>query len=126
MSFTPIYSDLNQKDPKKDLLIYDVNSVLQQITNVLSTHKGDRFFNPEFGTDDDSVLFEIMDDVTTFQMESRIIVPVERWIPIVSLDFGLTKVSPDPDQNRYTVQIVFKIPSLNDTLLSYNGYKTPN
>lgn len=114
-----IYSDLNQYDPTSKQLVTDVKAIDQSITNILATQKMTRFFNPEFGADLDSILFELNDLVTAAKMENWIVNAIERWDPRVTLeDSDVTQV---PDEYKMDVKLIYGIPGLSGANQTYKA-----
>ncbi|WP_455258652.1 GPW/gp25 family protein [Peptoniphilus asaccharolyticus] len=104
-----IYSDLDQSLNSE--YVYNVNAIKQSIKNILSTRKGTRIFNAEFGSDIHKYLFEIMDDHTSFALMNEIVIAVGRWEPRVTIEVGLSGVTADYQNGIYWVNIVFRIKS---------------
>lgn len=83
------------------------DAVKQSILNILLTSSGERFFNYNFGSDINRVLFENMTPQTTNLLKTIIQRTIENYEPrarIVDLI-----VSPSYDDNAYNVSIVFNI-----------------
>lgn len=116
-----LYSDLNQHDPQNTPLLYGIEPIYQSIYNILSTSKGERIFLPEFGADLDNYLFELMTDITAFNILNTIIEAIERWEPRVSLLYGQCSVIPDYDNNKYDVTLVFNVLGLEDESFEVRG-----
>ena len=104
-----LYSDINQKNTTEKILLLDVESVFQSIKNILSTSPGERLFNPEFGSQVESLLFEHIDDITELQMLTFIVEAIERWDDRVEIDLESTNIIGDTLNNRYDVDIAFRI-----------------
>ena len=115
----PIYSDINQVDPTKRSLVYDLDSIYQSIGNILSTRKGTRLFLPEFGSNIEDLLFEPMDDITASKLYDFVIEAIERWEPRVQLDYGRSSVTPNYDKYLYDVTLSFRVLGLEE-----NNYYT--
>lgn len=104
-----IYSDLNQYTPTQKPFVEDVEAVCQSIHNILNTRTTERIFNPEFGSELEDLLFEPMDDITTFRIYRFVVSAIERWDPRVTLNHAQSKVTPFPDDHRYDVFLAFEI-----------------
>lgn len=108
-----IYSDVNNIFPSKSTpKIFDIGSVYQSVLNILSTLKKTRFFLPEFGADLEVLLFEPIDDVTSYQILTFITTAVQRWDPRVRVRTDLSQVIPYPEKNFYDVQLYFEVKGL--------------
>jgi len=83
--------------------VYDFDSVMQSVTTILSTIKGERLMLPEFGSDLKFILFEPMDHITEQLIESEIKDAINRWedrITITRVD-----VTSLYDRNGYAISI---------------------
>jgi len=114
-----IYSDLNSFTASSVPLLYNLDAVYQSLTNLFSTHTGERVFLPEFGFDLEEELFEIIDDVTTVEILRRVVNAVERWEQRVTVDSSRTKIIPDSDNNAYHLTLAFNVIGLEDTSFEY-------
>ena len=104
-----IYTDVNQTTPYEKAKLEDVQAVFQAIENILSTRTTERFFNPAFGIDLESILFDQIDDLTALEIFTRVTNAIQQFEPRVVIDFGQTTVLPDEENNKYDVDIVFFI-----------------
>jgi phage baseplate assembly protein W len=116
-----IYSDLNQSTPTEKVLKYDLNSIMQSLSNILNTRKTERIFNPEFGASLEDYLFEPMDDLTALSIKSTILVEVGKYEPRVKVLPGKSSVIADYDNNRYDVILAFEIIGLGDQTFEFQG-----
>jgi len=76
------YTDIDYKlnTTNKDLrLAKDVEAINNSIRNILNTPKGTIPGNPSFGSELESVLFEVIDDITFSLIKSIIIDELEKW-----------------------------------------------
>lgn len=109
---SPRYSDLNQHTPERVPLVEDYEAVHQSITNILATPKGTRFFNPEFASNVEGLLFEPLDGQVAFLLSVEVLDQITRWDPRVEIVFGESKVTPNYDENVYAAEIYFEIQGL--------------
>lgn len=116
-----IYSDLNQFNPTKKPVLEDIEAVYQSLFNILNTRKGERLFLPEFGIDLDEQLFTLIDDVSSVELQRLIIDGIETFEPRVIIDTGQTLVTPDQDNNRFEIDLVFQIQGITDQTFSFQG-----
>ncbi len=79
------------------------------LINLLLTSKGERVFNPEFGSDLKKVVFEAAseDRDTRTSIQNIITEAVESYIPEVQLT--LIDVAANPDENLITISISYSI-----------------
>jgi phage baseplate assembly protein W len=104
-----LYSDVNQYDPTTKPLLVDVESIYQSLHNILTTQRYERLFNNDFGVDFEDMLFELIDDASALEILRLIAQRIEIYEPRVNLNYSNTEVIPDPDNNRFTVKLVFSI-----------------
>lgn len=104
-----VYSDLNQYEADKQALLTGVYSIMQSITNIISTLVGQRFFLPEFGSQIPTQLFDLMTQETEMQVLNAIVQAIGRWEPRVSIVYNQCKVTALQDVHTYEVTLAFKI-----------------
>lgn len=102
-----IYSDVDQS--LKRNYVVNTDSVKQSIKNILTTRKGTRLFNSEFGSNIHQYLFDLMDEVTAFNILNEVVQAVETWEPRVQVNFGQSSCIPDYTNGIYWVNLVFII-----------------
>ena len=118
-----IYSDINEQVISGTLL-EDIESIYQSLNNILNTIPGERLFNPEFGLDLSSWLFDLMNESNAFSILSEIVGAVNRWEPRVTVDFGNSSVVPNFDENRYDITIYFSVVGLTDQTFEFSALLT--
>lgn len=113
------YSDLNTKfntsNAELNSIVYDLNSIKQNIERLLMTPKGSVPFNREYGTTLYSLLFE--NNVDPADIVAFIYADIEDNEPRVELspaDIYIYKT----DRNTYEVNVTFTVPSLNNVTSS--------
>ena len=96
-----------------DLLVKKEDAAVKQaVVNILMTNKGERLFDPEYGSNVPSYLFDQLDYGTAANIQDAIrecLMNYEPRIRISSLD-----VIPDFDQNGFEVQLAFKVIGRDD------------
>lgn len=117
----PIYSDINQYTPTTKETLPDVESVYQSINNILTTRVGERFFNPEFGSELEELIHEPMDETTVAEIYSYVIHAIERWEPRVRLNYAYCTVEPNYDEQRYDVVLAFTILGFEEQEFEHRG-----
>ena len=101
----------------------DDEAVKQSVKNLVLTNRYERPFQPEFGGDIRSRLFDNFDTMLSDDYENMIKTTIQNFEPRASLDTGVQpiKVTQARDQNGMTVQIRFRnVASLNDVVLDIN------
>lgn len=98
-----------KKHPVTDDLVQvkDKSAIVQSITGLLLTRKGERPFQPELGCDVQNMLFEPLDYASAGALKAEIRQTIERYEPRVSIaKIGCT---PDFDNNGYNVELQYTI-----------------
>ena len=117
MAATLSFKDINitfKKHPvTNDLVVSrDASAIKQAIVNLLLTIKGERGFNPNYGSDIRSYLFEPLDYGTASQITGNIRYTIDRWEPRISvLNLSAT---PNFDDNGFDVEMTYKIRGLDN------------
>jgi phage baseplate assembly protein W len=106
--YSDFYSNFDLEFVKKDLLSYkNEDSVKRSIRNILLTDKGERFFNPTFGSDIRKMLFENFSPSTEQVVADLIKTAIGNHEPRANvIDVN---VSGNPDQNSMYINIVFSV-----------------
>lgn len=100
MSFqsNPISNDL--------VALKDASAIARSIRNLVLTSKGERFFNPNLGSNVSKLLFENLDELTLpiFADEIRLVIETyEPRVEVISIDLDT------PEDNTINVDIVYKV-----------------
>ena len=111
-NLTKIYSDIDFTFTKKPVtadvaLSYDTQAVIRSIGNLLSTKNYDRPFNPDLGSNMDSILFENFSPLTALDLEKEISDMIRNYEPRATLQ-NVT-VNAQEDKNAYNVSLTFFI-----------------
>lgn len=85
----------------------DVNAVKQALKNVLLTQKGEKPFNPNYGSGVYDLLFEPMDYLVSSVMQKEIETTIENYEPRVELID--VECNPNFDLNQYEIRIEFYV-----------------
>jgi len=99
------------------LLASDIDAVKNSIRNIVLTSKGERPFNPEFGSGVAGLLFELADGATAAALESEITASVTRWEPRVSNIS--TRVDDDHERNAYHIEVAFTMSGQLEVVLEF-------
>lgn len=108
-----LYSDVNSNTSYLKPKVFDLDSVIQSITNIITTKRGELLFLPEFGFDDSSYLFEQIDDTGALILFQDIINDIIIWDSRVKLNLQKSSVIPDYDNNSYKANLFFTIEGLS-------------
>ena len=118
------YSDVNQQDPLTQDKIFDLEDLYQSIHNILNTEKGERLFLPEFGTNIQQYLFELLTTATEQMMLFEIMDAVERWEPRVDVISSLSTLRAI-DNHEVFLELAFKIKGKVSDTYMYQSRITP-
>ena len=79
MSFqsNPLNNDL--------IAVKNVNAITRSIRNIVLTTPGEKFFDPDFGSNVSRLLFENVDDITASQIQEEIEFSINNYEPRVKL-----------------------------------------
>jgi phage baseplate assembly protein W len=92
----------------KDLqILKNENAIRRSVRNIVETIPTERFFNSLLGSDVRDSLFEFVDFGTASVIQSQILVAIENFEPRV--DNVVVEVDPQPDQNSFSVTVIFDI-----------------
>jgi phage baseplate assembly protein W len=107
-----LYSDIDFTLKKRPVLgdialSYDNQAIVRSLRNILLTKKFEKLWNPEFGSNIDTLLFENISGVTAAALEKEISVAISNYEPRVNMKSVL--VTPYIDRNAYDVTLTFYI-----------------
>lgn len=105
LSLTFKRNPLNQ-----DLIsIKNETAISRSIRNLILTQKGERFFNPNLGSNISNLLFESMSPIITDQIRDEILSTVRTYEPRVELRDDGVVITPDYEGNSYNITIKYKV-----------------
>jgi len=101
MSFqsNPLNNDL--------IAIKNVNAITRSIRNIVLTTPGEKFFDPDFGSNVSRLLFENVDDITASQIQEEIEFSINNYEPRVKL--LSVEINPDFDNNLFDTIITYEV-----------------
>ena len=104
-----------KKHPVSDDLVTvkDKAAIVQSITALLLTRKGERPFQPELGCDIQNILFEPLDYGSAGIIKAEITEVLNRYEPRISVDSIIC--TPDMMSNGYEVELFYTIIGRDDT-----------
>ena len=117
MAATLSFKDINitfKKHPvTNDLVVSrDASAIKQAIVNLLLTNKGEKLFNPEYGSDIRAYLFEPLDYGTAAQIQRNIAYSVNKHEPRVQIED--LRANPNFDDNGFDVEMTYSVRGSND------------
>jgi len=106
-----------KKHPVTDDLVTvkDKAAIVQAITVLLLTKKGERLFQPDIGCGVQNLLFEPMDYATAGLIKSEIIQTLENFEPRIGVENIIC--TPDFDNNAYEVELYYRIVGRDDAVV---------
>ena len=100
-----------RKDVNKHV---DEQAVINSIKNIILTNHYERPFDPDFGSNIRSMLFENLDSITAISLEREILQAIENFEPRASVS-KVTAI-PDYDNNGYNIKLEFLIVNLTNPI----------
>ena len=99
-----------------------IEAVKNNIRNLLSTHKGERYLQPNIGLNLRKFLFEQFTDELRLQIENDILDTIDFWLPFIQvkdLKVGMSSVTAgNVNNNKLIISVVFNITRDPNTLES--------
>ena len=113
MSFKDININFKKHPVTGDLVVSkDASAIKQAIVNLLLTNKGERPFNPDYGSNIRSYLFEPLDYGTAAQIEQSIRSTLAKFEPRIEvIDI---QTYPNYDSNSFSVDMTYEIIGSDD------------
>lgn len=109
-----LYKDINQFNPTDRQYSLDERAIYQSVINIIQTRTGERLFNPDFGVDLDSYLFDTMDANTEQSVLTVLGAAVENFENRVTIDYTNSEVRAKPETNELEIKLVFDIEGITD------------
>ena len=105
MSFqsNPLNNDL--------IAIKNVNAISRSVRNIILTTPGEKFFDPDFGSNVSKLLFENVDDITASQIQEEIEFSINNYEPRVKLIN--VQVLADNDNASFDTIITYEVIGAN-------------
>ena len=100
-------------NPLNDDLITLKNeaAIARSLRNIIFTSPGEKFFNPDFGSNLSKVLFENIDEISAIQIKEEIELSIKNFEPRVRLQE--VEINPDYDNNQFDVTINYRITGID-------------
>lgn len=107
-SFNDISMSFQINPLNNDLIsIKNETAIARSIRNLVLTLPGERFFNPNLGSDISKSIFENMDDLSAITIQNQIRNVIQNYEPRVRLIEVIAK--PNYDDNEFNVTINYRI-----------------
>jgi phage baseplate assembly protein W len=81
--------------------------IKSNLINLLLTSKGERPFNPQFGSNFKRLLFEPLTDILTESIKENILVSINTYIPEIIVT-GID-IIPNPEENSISAMVTYKL-----------------
>jgi len=113
LSFKDININFKKHPVTGDLVVSkDASAIKQAIVNLLLTNKGERPFNPDYGSNIRSYLFEPLDYGTAAQIELGIKSTLAKFEPRITV--RSIEIDPNYDNNSFDVDMIYEIVGSDD------------
>jgi phage baseplate assembly protein W len=107
-SFKDLDLNFTSHPIKKDVSRhYNEKAIINAVKNLVSTNFYEKPFQPDFGAGIRGLLFEPVDSVFGASIERKLSETIKNYEPRVAIE-SITAI-PAPDQNGYSVRMVFYI-----------------
>ena len=93
------------------IAIKNVNAITRSIRNIVLTTPGEKFFDPDFGSNVSNLLFENVDDITASQIQEEIEFSINNYEPRVKLIN--VEVIADNDNASFDTIITYEVIGAN-------------
>jgi len=118
-AFKDISLSFDMHPVTKDILVLkNEDAIKKSIRNIIQTMPSERFFNPSFGSDIKTSLFEFVDFGTASSLKTQIEIAIDNYEPRV--DNVKVEVVPNSDQNSFEINVIFDIIGQNFPTQSFN------
>lgn len=87
--------------------IKNETAIARSVRNLISTIRGERFFDPNLGSGVNKLLFDNMDELTAVTIKDEITTTINNYEPRVRL--RSVNVNPNYDENEFNVTITYDI-----------------
>jgi hypothetical protein len=118
-----IYSDVNQFSPNTTKpVLEDAETIYQSLFNLLSVRRGQRIFNPEYGTNLEGILHDLINEGTPVVIEREVNEAVLLFEPRVQLNDANTFIRQDVDNiHKFLTDFGFDITGILDQSFRFEG-----
>ena len=107
-SFKDVSMSFKVNPLNNDLVaLKNANAIARSVRNIILTSPGEKFFNPDFGSNVSKLLFENLNEVTALAIRDEIETAINNYEPRVSLID--VEVTPDFDGNSLDAKIKYRI-----------------
>ena len=114
-----VFSDVNidvLEDSPFELVLND-KAIIKSLDTIFTTPYGSRPFRRRFGSKLMDLMYEPIDRTTASKMETMLRETATTWESRISIPF--VKVLPDPENQRFYVEVRCTIPELGNKMVNY-------
>ncbi|CAB5226356.1 baseplate wedge subunit [uncultured Caudovirales phage] len=131
LDFTPVYgkspygaytqnNELLKEQEIVDIVAdYDLGAIRNSLYNIFTTIPGQKILNPYFGLNLMQYVFEVCDEDIANLIGNQIVSGITTYEPRVTLN--KVKVTAEPENQQYTINIFFSVPTLGNTSFNLVG-----
>ena len=107
-SFRDLSASFQANPLNNDLVVLkNANAIARSIRNIISTSPGEKFFDPDFGSNVTKLLFENIDEISAISIRDEIENSINNYEPRVSLIS--VEITPDYDNNAIDAKLIYRI-----------------
>ena len=107
-SFRDLSASFQANPLNNDLVVLkNANTIARSIRNIISTSPGEKFFDPDFGSNVTKLLFENIDEISAISIRDEIENSINNYEPRVSLIS--VEITPDYDNNAFDAKLIYRI-----------------
>ena len=107
-SFKDISLSFQPHPVTRDLpVLRNERAINRSVRNIVETQLGERFFEPDFGSDVRGQLFENVDIFTADQIQNQVLVSLQNYEP--RIESVRVEVDPRPDTNEFNITVIYDI-----------------
>jgi len=107
-SFKDVSMSFQANPLNNDLIaLKNQTAIARSVRNIVLTSPGEKFFNPDFGSNVSKLLFDNLDDLTALSIRDEIENSIRNYEPRVQLIDVV--VVPEYDNNEFNVTVVYRI-----------------
>ena len=92
------------------------DQAISNLTNLLLTRKGERYMQPNFGTDIYNSIFEQNTEVLADNLQSSLEEDINYWLPYITL-INVAVFRDGRNENALNIQIVFRVTNIGANLV---------
>lgn len=118
---TSYYKDLNYRYSMDSgaLVVSNEDDINRQIALLLSTSLGSRPFEPTYGSQVMKLLWDPVDDITAWRLETAVFIAIEKWITEITVDTSNTSITTLDAGNGYSIYVPYTVNVSNSNASFY-------